>query len=82
MAQSEEVTDLFTDEGYKTNKTGQVLTFEQDGKQTSYKITKKSHGRVWWRPTILYTPDEVQEIERKRLEAEKEAQKHEDILSE
>lgn len=56
----------FTKDGIKRLSIGQVLTFEQDGKQSSYKIVKRhvKRGELWVRPIRLYRPEEMKVVDK------------------
>ena len=64
-ALTEEISDIFTPEGAKKVKVGQVLVFDYEGSKTHLKITKKALGRIWAKHINLLRMDEVSIMDRK-----------------
>lgn len=65
MNKTEEITDIFTPEGIKKLKKGQILVFNNEGVKTELKITRIAKGRVWAKEVTTYSPDDVVITERK-----------------
>lgn len=56
---NEDITDIFTPEGIKKLKKGQILFFDDGAKKTQLKITKIANNRVFAKKVITYGIDEV-----------------------
>ena len=58
---TEEIGEIFTEEGFKALHTGQLLRFDYEGSITELVITKlnRKSGKCWVREAKTYLPDET-----------------------
>lgn len=64
---SENIGQMFTDEGLAKLSKGQILIFTNESEKVSYKITKinKKEHECWIIPVRTYLPDEVKIVDAK-----------------
>lgn len=63
---SQEIGDIFTEEGLNKLKTGNILRFMKYGKMIEYKITKlsKKNKKCWVIPAKTYLPEEIKIVDK------------------
>ena len=59
----ENIGDIFTAEGRKKLRKGQILGFMQDGVQNHYKIMQRRNEKIMVKKITVYTPEEVDNME-------------------
>ncbi len=61
----EDMGDIFTEEGRSKLKKGQVLVFDFEGSEASYKVMKIDGEHVWVKRVTLFTEDQVNIVDKK-----------------
>ena len=62
---SQNIGDIFTEEGISKLKVSQILTFVQEGHKKEYKITKLTKKDCWVIPVKTYNVDEVKVVDKR-----------------
>jgi len=62
-----DITSELTKKGQRDLKIGQVMIFDFEGSPVHLKIMRKRNGKVWAKRNYLYTPDEVQITDIKKV---------------